>query len=77
MAAQRVTRVRNVVFSWFSRMMLSSATRYGMLSIAILMAVVGLATWSAAALHLPVLHMLGSTLQLSNKVPFGEPWPQP
>lgn len=77
MAAQRVTRVRNVVFSWFSKAMISSATRYGMLSIAILMAVVGLATLSAAALHLPVLHMLGSTLQLSNKVPFGEPWPQP
>ncbi|HZO74058.1 MAG TPA: hypothetical protein VFB60_17785 [Ktedonobacteraceae bacterium] len=75
MAAQRVTHGRHVVFSWFSKVMFFSATRYGMLSIAILVVVTGLVALSAVALHLPVLHMLSSTLQLSNKVPFGEPWP--
>jgi len=77
MAAQHATHGRNVVFSWFPKMMLFSATRYGMLSIAIMVVVAGLAALSAVALHLPVLHMLSSTLQLSNKIPFGEPWPQP
>ncbi len=77
MAAHQVTHVRNVVFSWFSMMMFSPIARYGLLSIAILLMVAGLSTLSTVALHLPVFHVLSSTLQLTNKVPFGEPWPQP
>jgi hypothetical protein len=75
MTKQHLIYLWNAVAQWFSKMMISSITRYGMLSIAILVVVAGLSVLSMLALHLPVLHTLGASLQLFNKVPFGEPWP--
>ena len=68
--------LKAIVSLLFSRMMLSPAARYGMASIVILGVVAGFALWSIALLHLPALHVLSDALQLFNKVPFGEPWPQ-
>ena len=77
MTTQHSTRVRTIVAQWFSHIMLSATVRYSMLSLVTLAVVAGLSILSIATLHLPVLHTHGSSLQLFNKVPFGEPWPQP
>ncbi|HEU5228746.1 MAG TPA: hypothetical protein VFU49_13100 [Ktedonobacteraceae bacterium] len=77
MTTQHSTQVRNIVSQWFSNILLSTTVRYGMLSLVILAVLAGLSVVSMLALHVPALHALTSSLQLFNKVPFGEPWPQP
>lgn len=75
MTKQHLISLWNALVQWFSMMTFSSITRYGVLSIAIVAVIAGLSALNMLVLHLPVLHTLGASLQMFNKVPFGEPWP--
>ena len=69
---QHLIRVWTIVSQYLYSVRLSLVA----LSIIMFVLVAGLSLLSVFALHLPLLHMLSTTLQSFNKIPFGEPWPQ-